>query len=143
MRRTHDLMIARRAPAPPQRDPCAPGAARDTDRPMERRPRWRGVYQVPLVLLWTGIYYPPLILFTVLTFGLITPAWMQWYARVWGRVILLLLSVRLEVEGEEVIRERAPRIMLFNHSSLLDLFVVCAVFPPAGVAVVKKEIGSW
>jgi 1-acyl-sn-glycerol-3-phosphate acyltransferase len=105
--------------------------------------RWRGLYQVPLAFVWLFVYYTPLLLFTLLTLRLLTPALIRWYARVWGRVMLALLSIRLEVEGEERVRARVPRVLIFNHTSTLDLFVVTALFPPAGVAVVKKEIARF
>lgn len=60
--------------------------------------------------------------------------------RVWARVMLFIQRVDLYVEGTEHIRERVPRVMVFNHASLLDAMVVTAVQPIGGVPVIKREV---
>jgi len=102
--------------------------------------RWRGFYQIPTGILWTAVAYSAFIVAVVLTLGRANTVLVGWCARLWGRIVLFILSVRLEVVGRDNVRERIPRILVFNHTSLLDLFVICALYPPAGVAVVKKEI---
>lgn len=101
--------------------------------------RLRGLYQVPLGFLWLVVLYVPLILLTVLTVGTLTPALIRYYGYLWGRVTLALLSVRLQVEGAEKIATRAPRVLIFNHASMLDMFVLTSLWPPAGTTLAKKE----
>ncbi len=63
------------------------------------------------------------------------------WVRIWGRLPLLLSGVRLEVHGEERVREPEPRIIVFNHVSLLDLFVLASLCPPRALVIYKKEFG--
>lgn len=61
-------------------------------------------------------------------------------ANLWGRTLLAACGIRLVVEGGEHLAGRRARIVVFNHASMLDAFLMTAVFPPGGVAVVKREI---
>jgi 1-acyl-sn-glycerol-3-phosphate acyltransferase len=64
----------------------------------------------------------------------------HWIARLVGRTILWLQGIELVVEHFERVADREARIILFNHTSQLDLFIFAALFPPGGSAVGKKEI---
>jgi 1-acyl-sn-glycerol-3-phosphate acyltransferase len=63
------------------------------------------------------------------------------WMRSWGHVPLWALGVRLDVRGLE--RRDAPgaKIVVFNHASLLDLFVLAALCPPRPIVLYKKELG--
>lgn len=62
------------------------------------------------------------------------------FLRVWARVMLFIQRVDLTVEGTEHIRDRAMRVMVFNHTSLLDAMIVTAVQPIGGVPAIKREV---
>ncbi len=57
----------------------------------------------------------------------------------WGRAGLALSGVSLEAHGLEHLSAPGGRIVLFNHQSLLDLFVLTALWPERGVVVYKRE----
>lgn len=63
--------------------------------------------------------------------------------RVWGRTLLTIGGVRLEVPPavQAMLDDRKMRVLLFNHASTLDLVVGAALMPPGGVTVVKRELG--
>jgi 1-acyl-sn-glycerol-3-phosphate acyltransferase len=63
-----------------------------------------------------------------------------WFLRNWGRVMLRISRVRLEVEHEERLWVPGPAIVTLNHASLLDLFIFTSVMPPRGVSIAKKEM---
>ncbi len=105
--------------------------------------RWRAVYQLPLILTWMVLFYVPLLLFTLLTFGAFTAPLLHYFSRFWGRVSLRLLSVGIDVQGWEFIRTREPRILIFNHSTTLDLFLIAAIMPPAPLPLAKAELAGY
>ncbi|MDX1452547.1 MAG: 1-acylglycerol-3-phosphate O-acyltransferase [Oleiphilaceae bacterium] len=60
--------------------------------------------------------------------------------RLFGKVCLPLLGVRLEVEGLHRLENFAPSVVVANHLSNLDLFVFGSVIPPRTVSVGKKSL---
>ena len=58
---------------------------------------------------------------------------------IWGKGCLLLSGVRLETHGLEHLEAPGARILLFNHQSLMDLFVLTAAWPSRGVVIYKQE----
>jgi 1-acyl-sn-glycerol-3-phosphate acyltransferase len=67
--------------------------------------------------------------------------------RFWSRILLVALGIRLELgpgadaEGARLARGLPGALLLMNHVSWADIFVVAAVVPARFVA--KSEIGSW
>ena len=61
--------------------------------------------------------------------------------RSWGRNMLRIGGVSLEIDAEAQARlaDRRARVLLFNHSSTLDVFVGAALLPDGGVLVLKRE----
>jgi len=53
---------------------------------------------------------------------------------------LRLLGVRAEVSGWEHIEPRRPRILVLNHTSILDLFLFSLLNPPSPCPVGKAEL---
>jgi len=92
---------------------------------------------IPLVLYVFGLAGLMLLLIALAP-GLFQ-RWRLRLVRAWGRGGLLLCGVRLEVHGLEHFEARGARIVLFNHQSLLDLFVLSACWPPRGVVIYKQE----
>lgn len=59
--------------------------------------------------------------------------------RRYGRGMLRILGVRIEQHGAERLHAPGPKVVMFNHVSLLDLFVLPAVWPDGGTALYKEE----
>jgi len=59
---------------------------------------------------------------------------------VFARAGLALFGVRTEVSGWEHIAHRRARILVLNHSSILDLFLFSLLNPPAPCLVGKAEL---
>jgi len=61
--------------------------------------------------------------------------------RLWSRQLLALLAVRLHVHGALPPRSGAPLIILANHVSWLDIYLIDAILPVRFVA--KSEVRRW
>jgi putative phosphoserine phosphatase/1-acylglycerol-3-phosphate O-acyltransferase len=61
-------------------------------------------------------------------------------ARPLSRVVLAAVGVSVRVENGAEVDAAAPAIYALNHSSVLDLLAVMAVYPPAAVTIGKREI---
>jgi 1-acyl-sn-glycerol-3-phosphate acyltransferase len=59
--------------------------------------------------------------------------------RCWGRIGLFISGIRLEDTGTEHLEGPGGRIVLFNHQSLLDLFILAAFWSEHSVVVYKQE----
>ncbi len=61
------------------------------------------------------------------------------WVRAWGKALLWILGVRLEVGGAERRAAPGPAILLFNHASLLDLMVLATQWGEDATVVYKRE----
>jgi 1-acyl-sn-glycerol-3-phosphate acyltransferase len=57
----------------------------------------------------------------------------------WGRWLCAVGGIRIEVEGREFLDD--PAVIVANHQSMLEVFIIPAVIPPKTRLVGKKEIG--
>jgi 1-acyl-sn-glycerol-3-phosphate acyltransferase len=104
---------------------------------------WRALRTALLLLVGWGfcaLVLTATLLFAIVTFRVGVRRYSHWIARLVGRTVLGLQGIELVVEHFERLADRQARIVLFNHTSQLDLFIVAALFPPGGSAVGKKEI---
>ncbi len=62
-----------------------------------------------------------------------------WLMRTWGQSMLWIAGVRLELDGGSVLSASGGKVVVFNHASMLDAFVIAAICPPGSVAAVKRE----
>ncbi len=76
---------------------------------------------------------------TLLSLGTLSHVVGRPLLRLWGRGMLGILGVHLDVRGREHLRGRVGRIVPFNHASTLDIFIVQALLPDGGVPVAKRE----
>lgn len=62
--------------------------------------------------------------------------------RIWGRTMLWIAGARLEIDANAraELAQRRARVLTFNHSSTLDLFVGAALMPEGGVTIAKREL---
>lgn len=100
--------------------------------------RLRGALLAPLTLLWA--------LFAALAVALVAVIAPRWFARsgwslvrLWGRVPLLWHGIKVEQHGREHLERPGAKIVLFNHVSVLDLFVLSSIAPPHAVVIYKQE----
>jgi len=61
--------------------------------------------------------------------------------RRWSRTLLAILAVRVQVQGTAPIERHAPTMLLSNHVSWLDIFVIASIVPSRFIA--KSEIRRW
>ncbi len=102
--------------------------------------RLRALWQIVgswAFIMGYGIFASVLML---LTLGLLSRRLSPWVLRFWGKTMLRLAGITYEVQGAEHLQTDAMKIVTFNHSSLLDAFLVTAVMPPGSVAALKREV---
>ena len=80
------------------------------------------------------------IVLCLLTFGWRKHSYFYLVCRGFGRIYLALVGVRLMFKNGVPFQDRRARIMTFNHTSQLDLFIMAALMPPGGVPTMKKEM---
>ena len=63
-------------------------------------------------------------------------------AYLWAKILLLLAGCRVEVEGAERLKELDQMVLICNHQSYFDIFVVIALLGQAPHFLAKKELFS-
>lgn len=105
------------------------------------RGRLRGLLALPFVVVFAFLY--PLCLIPP---AVLTPRWFKPRRATavsnWGRVLLWMWGIKLDVHGRKNHAEEGARILLFNHVSLLDLMVLSAAWGKNDTVVYKKEFGK-
>lgn len=88
-------------------------------------------------LLWvTGLSsFIILIGFYLLISLIIPPRKVQWILLYMSRVILLFCGQYMKVHGDIPAKGSGPYIYMFNHESLFDIFLICAVTPSPVTAI--------
>jgi 1-acyl-sn-glycerol-3-phosphate acyltransferase len=61
-------------------------------------------------------------------------------ARIWGRVCLYVSGVEVRVEGAENVLRETPQIIMANHQSWFDIFIMLAHVPVPFSWLAKKEL---
>ncbi len=102
---------------------------------------------------WRGfVFFLPLLLWVLAGAGLIGIAaacskhfrekgYGRW-VRIWGRVPLIFCGIKLEIHGAQHVQGKGAKLVLFNHVSQLDLFVLASLCPDGAVVMYKKEFES-
>lgn len=99
------------------------------------------VWQLVACWLYTFAFCVVAVTLTLGTFGLFSHRLSPALLRNWGRTLLWLIGMRVEVvEGREHLEADAAKVVTFNHTSLLDAFICTAIFPPGSTAAVKREL---
>lgn len=109
---------------------------------MSARGALRSARQLTLAWLFCAISIPVIILLMAATLGRRKATLGAWCMRTWGRVMLAIsgVTMRFDPGAREAIYSRRARVLTFNHSSTLDLFVGAALMPDGGVTIAKKEL---
>lgn len=121
--------------------PAQSGSA--TIGPVTPRPRHSPVRPAPLPLrAWRytrlGLHLAQGALTVALVFGWASPARRRSLRQAWSAQMLAILGMRLEVQGEPF---AAGSMLVANHISWLDIFVINALAPAAFVS--KAEVRAW
>jgi 1-acyl-sn-glycerol-3-phosphate acyltransferase len=77
---------------------------------------------------------------SLLTLGFAADSFGRGMVRTWARVCLWGIGVRVRISGLEELERRDKRIVIFNHSSVLDLCVITSILPAGAFGVVKREL---
>ncbi len=108
------------------------------DRSTSSTSGWRGVLFFVPIVIWTFAGAAVIASLAMLSERFRTQGYTSW-VKVWGRVPLALCGTRIEVHGAEYRDLAEPKLLLFNHVSLLDLFVMSALCPPRALVLYKQE----
>ena len=76
----------------------------------------------------------------LVTFGYRKHDYFYLVSRWFGRVYLWMVGIRIEYDEGIPFQGRVPRILTFNHTSQLDLFLMASLMPPGGVPTIKYEM---
>ncbi|MFT7670059.1 MAG: putative phosphoserine phosphatase/1-acylglycerol-3-phosphate O-acyltransferase [Planctomycetota bacterium] len=99
---------------------------------------WRGaLFFVPL-FAWALIGAGMIGVMAMLSEHYAKTGWIS-SVRLWGRFPLMLIGVKLDVHGIEHRDSPGSKLILFNHVSLLDLFVLSALCPERAIVLYKIE----
>jgi 1-acyl-sn-glycerol-3-phosphate acyltransferase len=99
----------------------------------------RGINQHVIAWLFTIVALGSLIVLLVLTLGFLHRFGSDTLLRFWGRGMLFIAGVKLDTRGMESLREQGCRVLIINHTSTLDLFIVSALAPKGAIHITKKE----
>jgi len=98
------------------------------------------IWQISVVWIWIVMLIVGALLVNLVTLGLIARPFLCFWLRFYGRSILKLSRIEWEVEGMEHFNEDGPAIVVFNHTSLLDMFLFTAIAPARVTYVLKREL---
>lgn len=87
----------------------------------------------------TAVFWTFMFLLQAAALRRLPAAFLQKAMRLWAGLVLWILAIRLEFEGA-ALETPAPRVIVFNHQSILDTMLAAAIAPPGVLAVGKKEI---
>lgn len=100
--------------------------------------RWRGfIWFLPLVVWFFGGAGLIAISATV-SEGFRKRGYAKW-VRLWGRVPLICVGIKLDVRGRENLDRPGAKLVLFNHLSQLDLFILASLCTDGSLVLYKKE----
>ncbi len=93
-------------------------------------------------VLWTVAVLLPGALVSLLSLGLLRQQLLHFFGPLWGKPILWVAGLKLDVRGWEQVARPAARIILFNHSSFLEAPAVMAMSIPH-VTFLGKRSFAW
>jgi putative phosphoserine phosphatase / 1-acylglycerol-3-phosphate O-acyltransferase len=104
---------------------------------------WRfllpGAVKLGLVWVFFAVTMTLGTILSLATFRIGAEAYFHLIARCYAAVILKLAKIEVRVINGERLQGRKARIVTFNHSSQLDLFLMSSVLPPYSTPIGKRE----
>jgi 1-acyl-sn-glycerol-3-phosphate acyltransferase len=93
-------------------------------------------------LTWTfnALFLGTVCVLSVLTFGWFARTFSHFIMRTWGKTMLWICAITLEVEPTDEITKKRCRIVTYNHSSTLDIFIITVIGPVDAMPIIKKEL---
>jgi len=89
---------------------------------------------------FTFIPWTLFVIFTGVPLSFINPDYLHNYARLWGKVGLILAGVKLEVGGQEHLQPGQAVIYMSNHQSNFDILALFAGLPGQFRWLAKEEL---
>jgi putative phosphoserine phosphatase/1-acylglycerol-3-phosphate O-acyltransferase len=102
---------------------------------------WRARLFFPLAFIWCFVYLG----FLAVVVGIFPKRSRKWRTpliRGWGKSMLFMFGVKLEVHGLQYHDVPGAKILLANHVSLIDLFIYSAQWSDPGSVMYKKEFSK-
>ena len=102
---------------------------------------WRARLFFPLAFIWCFAYLG----FLAVVVGIFPRSSRKWRTpliRGWGKSMLFMFGVKLEVHGLQYHDAPGAKILLANHVSLIDLFIYSAQWSDPGSVMYKKEFSK-
>ncbi|MBC8369998.1 MAG: 1-acyl-sn-glycerol-3-phosphate acyltransferase [Planctomycetes bacterium] len=99
---------------------------------------WRARFFFPFACFWCFFY----LAFLALVVGIFPTRSRKWRTpliRAWGKSMLFMFGVKLEVHGAQYRDLAGAKILLANHVSLIDLFIYSGEWAELGSVMYKKE----
>jgi 1-acyl-sn-glycerol-3-phosphate acyltransferase len=94
---------------------------------------------VRTIFFWFTVFFSLLLLSPVVFFLQTQKKFLHWLARQWSKLLLLISGVKLEIQGKEKIDPSRYYIIMSNHQSYFDIFLL--LFLPVFVHwLAKKEL---
>ncbi|MCC7441743.1 MAG: 1-acyl-sn-glycerol-3-phosphate acyltransferase [Bdellovibrionales bacterium] len=104
---------------------------------------WRGLRAVVgtiAVWVFAAIFWSGFLSLYLLALRQLPDRWFVWASRFWASASLRLIGIRLEVNRPNPWDEAAPRVIICNHQSGLDLIWGAGMCPARVLAIGKKEV---
>lgn len=92
------------------------------------------------LVLWSAPCAVAVVLLNLVSLGLLRRYLVGWFAPWWGWPVLRAGGVRATVRGREHLSGRQGRVVVINHSSLLDVPLGALVAPVASTPIAKMEL---
>ena len=104
---------------------------------------WRfllpGAIKLGLAWVFFGVVMTTVTIFSLATLRFRAEAYFHRIARLCAGVILWLAKIEVRVVNGEGLQGRRARMVTFNHSSQLDLFIMSSILPPHSTPIGKRE----
>lgn len=100
----------------------------------------RAVLQLIAGWTFTLLFTLSVLLVSIVTLGRFAYKLTPIMLRFWGKGILWIQGVKLDVQGFENYSTPTARVALFNHTSSLDAMIIPAIIPPGSTVAIKREV---
>ncbi|MDP6963421.1 MAG: lysophospholipid acyltransferase family protein, partial [Planctomycetota bacterium] len=102
---------------------------------------WRARILFIFAFVWCFLYLGMMALLVAI-FRDRSRSWRTPLIRGWGKSMLFMFGVKLEVHGEQYRDHPGSKILLANHVSLIDLFIYSGEWADLGSVMYKKEFSK-